>query len=205
MRTAVSSCGRNYQPNFNYGLYHLHRSRWRENHHSQRQAHRAGKSHHPLHSRRRHRSGHLGIQRACDGCRSGHGKALTAANGKSRGSRFSPAKKVSKTVFNNWLLDDTVDAFREFLVGIKGSLTTPVGGGIRSLNVALRQMLDLYVCLRPVQWFTGVPSPVKHPEKSGHGHLPRKHRGHLRRASNTPAGTPEVAEEVLRLYRQGIS
>src|SRR5437879_1159625 len=67
--------------------------------------------------------------------------------------------------FNSWLPDDTVRAFREFLVGIKGPLTTPVGGGIRSLNVALRQMLDLYVCLRPVQWFTGVPSPVKHPEK----------------------------------------
>jgi isocitrate dehydrogenase len=67
--------------------------------------------------------------------------------------------------FGNWLPDDTVEAFREFLVGIKGPLTTPVGGGIRSLNVALRQMLDLYVCLRPVQWFTGVPSPVKHPEK----------------------------------------
>jgi isocitrate dehydrogenase len=67
--------------------------------------------------------------------------------------------------FNNWLPDDTVEAFREYLVGIKGPLTTPVGGGIRSLNVALRQMLDLYVCLRPVQWFTGVPSPVKHPER----------------------------------------
>src|SRR5690349_15208320 len=66
---------------------------------------------------------------------------------------------------NNWLPDDTVTAFQEFLVGIKGPLTTPVGGGIRSLNVALRQMLDLYVCLRPVRWFTGVPSPVKHPEK----------------------------------------
>jgi isocitrate dehydrogenase len=64
-----------------------------------------------------------------------------------------------------WLPEDTVTAFREFLVGIKGPLTTPVGGGIRSLNVALRQMLDLYVCLRPVQYFTGVPSPVKHPEK----------------------------------------
>ncbi len=64
-----------------------------------------------------------------------------------------------------WLPDDTVEAFRTFLVGIKGPLTTPVGGGIRSLNVALRQMLDLYVCLRPVQYFTGVPSPVKHPEK----------------------------------------
>jgi len=66
--------------------------------------------------------------------------------------------------FNNWLPDDTVEAFKEFLVGIKGPLTTPVGGGIRSLNVALRQMLDLYVCLRPVQYFTGVPSPVKRPE-----------------------------------------
>jgi len=67
--------------------------------------------------------------------------------------------------FNNWLPDDTVEAFREFLVGIKGPLTTPVGGGIRSLNVALRQMLDLYVCLRPVRYFQGVPSPVKAPEK----------------------------------------
>src|SRR5450631_1299754 len=67
--------------------------------------------------------------------------------------------------FKNWLPDDTVEAFKEYLVGIKGPLTTPVGKGIRSLNVALRQMLDLYVCLRPVQWFTGVPSPVKHPEK----------------------------------------
>src|SRR5205809_1252188 len=67
--------------------------------------------------------------------------------------------------FNNWLPDDTVEAFKEFRVGIKGPLTTPVGGGIRSLNVALRQLLDLYVCLRPVQYFSGVPSPVKHPEK----------------------------------------
>src|SRR3984885_5810344 len=75
------------------------------------------------------------------------------------------AGEASKTKFDNWLPDDTVDAFKEFLVGIKGPLTPPVGGGIRSLNVALRQMLDLYVCLRPVQWFTGVPSPVKHPEK----------------------------------------
>jgi isocitrate dehydrogenase len=64
-----------------------------------------------------------------------------------------------------WLPDETIDAFREFLVGIKGPLTTPIGGGIRSLNVALRQLLDLYVCLRPVRWFQGVPSPVKHPEK----------------------------------------
>jgi isocitrate dehydrogenase len=68
------------------------------------------------------------------------------------------------TGFNNWLPEETVEAFRKYLVGIKGPLTTPIGGGIRSLNVALRQMLDLYVCLRPVRWFKGVPSPVKHPE-----------------------------------------
>ena len=68
-------------------------------------------------------------------------------------------------LFGTWLPDETVDAFREYLVGIKGPLTTPVGGGIRSLNVALRQLLDLYVCLRPVRWFKGVPSPVRHPEK----------------------------------------
>jgi isocitrate dehydrogenase len=66
--------------------------------------------------------------------------------------------------FGDWLPDETITAFREFLVGIKGPLTTPVGGGIRSLNVALRQMLDLYVCLRPVRYFAGVPSPVKKPE-----------------------------------------
>ena len=72
-------------------------------------------------------------------------------------------KSFDKT--GSWLPDETLDAFRAYLVGIKGPLTTPVGGGIRSLNVALRQILDLYVCLRPVRWFQGVPSPVKHPEK----------------------------------------
>jgi isocitrate dehydrogenase len=66
--------------------------------------------------------------------------------------------------FNNWLPDATVEAFKEYIVGIKGPLTTPVGGGIRSLNVALRKLLDLYVCLRPVRWFNGVPSPVKRPQ-----------------------------------------
>ena len=75
------------------------------------------------------------------------------------------AGETAKNKFENWLPEDTIEAFKEFLVGIKGPLTTPVGGGIRSLNVALRQMLDLYVCLRPVQYFQGVPSPVKHPEK----------------------------------------
>src|ERR1051326_7197888 len=67
-------------------------------------------------------------------------------------------------LFNSWLPDETVTAFQQYIVGIKGPLTTPVGGGIRSLNVALRQMLDLYVCLRPVRYFEGVPSPVKRPE-----------------------------------------
>ncbi len=73
-------------------------------------------------------------------------------------------EKAFKTV-NNWLPDETVSAFRDYLVGIKGPLTTPIGGGIRSLNVALRQLLDLYACVRPVRYFKGVPSPVKAPEK----------------------------------------
>ncbi|GAB4502805.1 MAG: hypothetical protein Fur0035_23610 [Anaerolineales bacterium] len=67
-------------------------------------------------------------------------------------------------LFNSWLPDESIEAFKEFLVGIKGPLTTPIGGGIRSLNVALRKALDLYVCQRPVRYFNGVPSPVKHPE-----------------------------------------
>jgi len=75
------------------------------------------------------------------------------------------AGEAAHQKFSDWLPDATVNAFKEYLVGIKGPLTTPVGGGIRSLNVALRQLLDLYVCLRPVQYFEGVPSPVKYPEK----------------------------------------
>jgi isocitrate dehydrogenase len=75
------------------------------------------------------------------------------------------AGQKSNDLYNTWLPDETVQACRDYLVSIKGPLTTPIGGGIRSLNVALRQMLDLYVCLRPVRWFKGVPSPVKAPEK----------------------------------------
>ena len=97
--------------------------------------------------------------------------------------------------FNNWLPDDTVDAFKEFLVGIKGPLTTPVGGGIRSLNVALRQMLDLYVCLRPVQYFTGVPSPVKRPEKVDMV-IFRENTEDIYAGIEFAAGTPE-AQKVL--------
>src|SRR5829696_6354241 len=74
------------------------------------------------------------------------------------------AGEKSYKMFQSWLPDETTEAFKEFLVGIKGPLTTPIGGGIRSLNVALRKLLDLYVCLRPVRWFEGVPSPVKRPQ-----------------------------------------
>ncbi len=76
---------------------------------------------------------------------------------------FAGEKAYSK--FKNWLPDDTVDAIRNFRVSIKGPLTTPVGGGIRSLNVALRQILDLYACVRPVRYYKGTPSPVKNPER----------------------------------------
>jgi isocitrate dehydrogenase len=98
-------------------------------------------------------------------------RVLDAAVGKAYGGKKKIAWKEvyagekSFKQFNNWLPDETVDAFRQYYVGIKGPLTTPVGGGIRSLNVALRQLLDLYVCLRPVRWYKGVPSPVRHPEK----------------------------------------
>jgi isocitrate dehydrogenase len=98
-------------------------------------------------------------------------RVFDAAVGKAYGGRrriqwkeVLAGEKSFKAV-RNWLPDETLDAFRNYLVGIKGPLTTPVGGGIRSLNVALRQVLDLYVCLRPVRWFKGVPSPVRHPEK----------------------------------------
>src|SRR5436190_16462670 len=103
--------------------------------------------------------------------------------------------------FNNWLSDDTVEAFREFLVGIKGPLTTPVGGGIRSLNVALRQMLDLYVCLRPVQWFTGVPSPVKHPEKVDMV-IFRENTEDIYAGIEHAAGTPEAQKALDFLAKE---
>ena len=97
--------------------------------------------------------------------------------------------------FNNWLPDDTVDAFKAFLVGIKGPLTTPIGGGMRSLNVALRQLLDLYVCLRPVRYFRGVPSPVKHPEKVDMV-IFRENTEDIYAGIEYPAGSPE-AQKVL--------
>jgi isocitrate dehydrogenase len=93
--------------------------------------------------------------------------AVTKAYGGTRKIAWKEvyAGEKANQMFNTWLPDDTVEAFRQYYVGIKGPLTTPVGGGIRSLNVALRQLLDLYICLRPVRWYRGVPSPVKRPEK----------------------------------------
>jgi isocitrate dehydrogenase len=90
--------------------------------------------------------------------------AAAAKHGKSISWKEVLAGEKAYNATGSWLPDETVDTFREYLIGIKGPLTTPIGGGIRSLNVALRQLLDLYVCLRPVRWFQGVPSPVKHPE-----------------------------------------
>ena len=105
------------------------------------------------------------------------------------------AGQAAKDKFDEWLPDDTVEAFREFLVGIKGPLTTPVGGGIRSLNVALRQLLDLFVCLRPVQYFKGVPSPVKHPEKVDMV-IFRENTEDIYAGIEYAAGTPE-AQKIL--------
>ena len=93
----------------------------------------------------------------------------------------------------NWLPDETLDAFRTYLVGIKGPLTTPVGGGITSLNVALRQILDLYICLRPVRWFQGVPSPVKHPEKVDMV-IYRENTEDIYAGIEFPAGTAEAGQ-----------
>ena len=113
------------------------------------------------------------------------------------------AGQVAKDKFDEWLPDDTVEAFREYLVGIKGPLTTPIGGGIRSLNVALRQMLDLFVCLRPIQHFKGVPSPVKHPEKVNMV-IFRENTEDIYAGIEYKAGTPE-AQKVLRFFANGIS
>jgi isocitrate dehydrogenase len=95
----------------------------------------------------------------------------------------------------SWLPDETVAAFQEYVVGIKGPLTTPVGGGIRSLNVALRQILDLYVCLRPVRWFAGVPSPVKHPERVDMV-IFRENTEDVYAGKELEEGTPEAAKLI---------
>src|SRR5207248_6717620 len=98
----------------------------------------------------------------------------------------------------DWLPEDTVSTFRDHLIGIKGPLTTPVGGGIRSLNVALRQIMDLYVCLRPVRWFTGVPSPVKHPDKVDMV-IFRENTEDVYAGKELQEGTPEVAKLIAFL------
>ena len=90
-------------------------------------------------------------------------KAYSGRRGISWREVLAGEKAFTKT--KNWLPQETLDEFKEYRVGLKGPLTTPVGGGIRSLNVALRQILDLYVCLRPIRHFPGVPFPVRHPEK----------------------------------------
>jgi isocitrate dehydrogenase len=100
-----------------------------------------------------------------------------------------------------WLPQETVDTFAEYLIGIKGPLTTPVGGGIRSLNVALRQLLDLYVCLRPVRWFQGVPSPVKHPEKVDMV-IFRENTEDIYAGLEVEEGTPEARRLIEMLHDQ---
>jgi len=104
------------------------------------------------------------------------------------------------TQTGNWLPDETLEAFREHVVGIKGPLTTPVGGGIRSLNVALRQILDLYVCLRPVRWFQGVPSPVKAPHKVDM-HIFRENTEDIYAGIEFMHGTPE-AEKIKKFLAE---
>jgi isocitrate dehydrogenase len=111
------------------------------------------------------------------------------------------AGQAAKDKFDSWLPDETVDAFREYLVGIKGPLTTPVGGGIRSLNVALRQLLDLFVCLRPIQYFKGVPSPVKHPEKVDMV-IFRENTEDIYAGIEYAAGTPEAKKLLDFLERE---
>ncbi len=101
--------------------------------------------------------------------------------------------------FGEWLPADTLRAFEHFVVGIKGPLTTPVGGGFRSLNVALRQLLDLYACIRPVRWFEGVPSPVRHPEKVDMVVF-RENTEDIYRGIEWPAGSPE-AKRVIEWLR----
>jgi isocitrate dehydrogenase len=105
------------------------------------------------------------------------------------------AGEKAKAKFDNWLPDDTVDAIREFRVAIKGPLTTPVGGGIRSLNVALRQILDLYSCVRPVKYYKGVPSPVKHPERMDVV-IFRENTEDVYIGIEWEQGTPEVAKLI---------
>jgi len=112
------------------------------------------------------------------------------------------AGEKANNLMNTWLPDETVAACREYLVSIKGPLTTPIGGGIRSLNVALRQMLDLYVCLRPVRWFVGVPSPVRSPEKVDMV-IFRENTEDIYAGIEFEAGSPDSAK-FMELFKQAF-
>ncbi len=135
-------------------------------------------------------------------------RVLDAAVAKAYGGRRKihwlevHAGEKSNKLFNTWLPDETVAACREYLVSIKGPLTTPIGGGIRSLNVALRQMLDLYVCLRPVRWFKGVPSPVRAPEKVDMV-IFRENTEDIYAGIEFEAGTPDN-KKFLELFQQSF-
>ncbi len=128
--------------------------------------------------------------------------AAAAKHGKSVSWKEVLAGEKAFNETGDWLPEATVDAFRDHLIGIKGPLTTPVGGGIRSLNVALRQILDLYVCLRPVRWFQGVPSPVKAPEKIDMV-IFRENTEDVYAGKELQAGTPEV-KKLLEFLRESF-
>jgi isocitrate dehydrogenase len=128
--------------------------------------------------------------------------AAAAKHGKKIAWREVLAGEKAFNETGDWLPQETVDTFREYLIGIKGPLTTPVGGGIRSLNVALRQILDLYVCLRPVRWFQGVPSPVKHPEKVDMV-IFRENTEDIYAGLEVEEGTPE-AQKLIGLLKENF-
>src|SRR6476469_1454474 len=126
--------------------------------------------------------------------------AAAAKHGKKVAWKEVLAGEKAFNATGSWLPDETVDTFREFLIGIKGPLTTPIGGGFRSLNVALRQILDLYVCLRPVRWFQGVPSPVKRPELVDMV-IFRENTEDIYAGLEVEEGTPE-AKRLIELLKQ---
>jgi isocitrate dehydrogenase len=136
-------------------------------------------------------------------------KVVDAAVEKSYGGKrriawmevYAGEKAVATYGANTWLPEETMQALREYVVSIKGPLTTPVGGGIRSLNVTLRQELDLYVCLRPVRWFKGVPSPVKAPEKTDMV-IFRENSEDIYAGIEWAAGTPEAQKVIAFLQKE---
>ncbi len=171
-----------------------------------RQIHRPRSSHHPVHRRRRHRPRHLGgFQRVFDA-------AVEKAYGGKRKVDWYEVLAGEKAYrkSQNWLPEDTVKATIDFRVSIKGPLTTPVGGGIRSLNVALRQLMDLYQCVRPVKYYAGVPSPVKRRKSSTSSSFARtprtstpassSARARLKRKSSSISSTTKCSRAPRRRY-----